>query len=143
MSTVANCLANKRPGAVSLPPSATVLAALELMRDRKMRSVLVVDAGKLKGIVTQGDCAMKVLRPGLSASETRLESIMTPEPLTVSPEAPLERCMDLMMGRRIRHLPVTEQGQLIGMISIGDLMRHLLSQQSQHIDQLSKHLGAR
>jgi CBS domain-containing protein len=84
---------------------------------------------------------MKVLRPGLSAAETTLESIMTREPLTVSPEAPLERCMDLMMGRRIRHLPVTEQGHLIGMISIGDLMRHLLNQQSQQIDQLAKHLG--
>ena len=141
MSTVATCLATKRPGAVSLPPSAKVLAALDLMRDRKMRSVLVVDAGKLKGIVTQGDCAMKVLRPGLSAAETSLEAIMTREPLTVGPEAPLERCMDLMIGQRIRHLPVTEQGHVIGMISIGDLMRHLLNQQSQQIDQLAKHIG--
>ena len=78
---------------------------------------------------------------GLSAAETSLEAIMTREPLTVGPEAPLERCMDLMMGQRIRHLPVTEQGHVIGMISIGDLMRHLLNQQSQQIDQLAKHIG--
>jgi CBS domain-containing protein len=123
-----------------LPPEATVLAALDLMRDRRMRSVLVAEGTRLVGIVTQGDCAMKVLRPGLIATQTLLRDIMTRDPQCISPDAPLEKCMDLMMNRRIRHLPVSDKGQVIGMLSIGDIVREMLGRQSRQIDQLERKL---
>jgi len=140
MTTVGHCIARKRPGAVMLPPEATVLSALDLMRDRKMRSVLVSEGTQLVGIVTQGDCAMKVLRLGRSAAHTALREVMTRDPLCISPDAPLEKSMDLMMSRRIRHLPVLDKGQVIGMLSIGDIVRDMLGRQSRQIDQLERKL---
>ena len=140
MSTVATCLATKRPGAVSLPPSAKVLAALDLMRDRKMRSVLVVDAGKLKGIVTQGDCAIKVLLPGRDARTVTLDEIMSRNPQTVNLAATLDQCMKMMMARSIRHLPVLDGSTVVGMVSIGDIVKDIMQQQGDHIRYLETYI---
>lgn len=140
MSTVKDCLAKKSAVVLSLESSATVQQALQLMRDRKIRAVLVIDAGELVGIVSQGDCAIKVLLPERSPSETRLSEIMTRNPITVGLADPLGQCMATMMSRSIRHLPVVDAGKVVGMVSIGDTVKDIMAQQGQLIQYLETYI---
>lgn len=133
MSSVKNCLDTKKSLIYSLPGNATVIEALQLMRGNRIRSVLVIEQGKLVGIVTQGDCAIKVLLPGHSAQDTHLSDIMTCNPITISPAALLDQCMKIMVARRIRHLPVVDDGQVVGLVSIGDIVKDLMLRQGQQI----------
>jgi CBS domain-containing protein len=136
MSSVKNCLDLKKSLIYSLPGNATVIEALQLMRSNRIRSVLVIDNGKLTGIVTQGDCAIKVLLPGRSAQDTHLSDIMTSNLVTISPAALLDQCMKIMVSRRIRHLPVVVDGQVVGLVSIGDIVKDLMLRQGQQIRHL-------
>jgi CBS domain-containing protein len=136
MASVKNCLNRKKGLVYSLPSSSSVYSALELMRANRIRSVLVIDDGRLQGIVTQGDCAIKVLLAERSPRQTPLADIMTRNPLTVGSAAPLDRCLKLLMSRRIRHLPVVDNDHVAGVISIGDCVQYLMQQQDQHIRQL-------
>jgi CBS domain-containing protein len=96
------------------------------MRDNKVRAVLVIDDGVLVGIVTQGDCAIKVLLPGLDARQTPVGQVMTRNPVTVKLDDQLEGCMALMSARGFRHLPVLEGGKVVGVISIGDVVKDII-----------------
>ena len=136
MSSVKNCLDLKKSLIYSLPGNATVIEALQLMRANRIRSVLVIEQGRLLGIVTQGDCAIKVLLAGRSAQDTHLSDIMTRDPVTVSQAALLDQCMKIMVSRRIRHLPVLDQGQVVGLVSIGDIVKDLMLRQGQQIRHL-------
>ncbi len=136
MSSVKNCLDLKKSLIYSLPGNATVIEALQLMRSNRIRSVLVIDNGKLTGIVTQGDCAIKVLLPGRSAQDTHLSDIMSSNLVTISPAALLDQCMKIMVSRRIRHLPVVDDGQVVGLVSIGDIVKDLMLRQGQQIRHL-------
>ena len=140
MSTVKACLAQKSPQIHSLDSSAKVVRALQTMRDNRVRSVLVIEDDQLKGIVTQGDCAIKVLLPGLDANNVTLGDIMTRDPLTVSPQALLDQCMKIMIARSIRHLPVLDSGRVIGMVSIGDIVKNIIQQQGDHIRHLETYI---
>ena len=140
MSTVKACLAQKSPQIHSLGSSAKVVRALQLMRDNRVRSVLVIEDDQLKGIVTQGDCAIKVLLPGADANNVTLGEIMTRDPLTVGQQALLDQCMKIMIARSIRHLPVLEAGRVIGMVSIGDIVKNIIEQQGDQIKFLETYI---
>jgi CBS domain-containing protein len=142
VTTVQTCLAQKRqPGmVVSVGPDDRVVNALELMREKRVRSVLVVEAHRLLGIVTQGDCAMKVLLPGHDAAQVRARDIMTTELMTVNPADPLEACMGVMASRNLRHLPVLDGDRVVGMISIGDVVKDRIREMGQQINFLETYI---
>ncbi|MEY4212568.1 MAG: CBS domain-containing protein [Burkholderiaceae bacterium] len=140
MSTVKSCIARKSGQIKSLPSSASVLEALTMMREHRIRAVLIIDDDQLSGIVSQGDCAIRVLLPGKDASATRVSDIMTRDPLTVTPEHTIDHCMKIMMSRSIRHLPVTDAGRITGMVSIGDVVKDIMQQQGELIKYLETYI---
>src|SRR6188472_3523385 len=105
MNTVKNALAHKSGALIHVRSGDMVVEALRQMRDNRVRSVLVIDDEVLVGIVTQGGCAIKVLLPGLDAKHTRVDQVMTANPVTVKPDDPLQGCMAMMAARGFRHLP--------------------------------------
>ncbi len=142
MTTVKACLEQKPQPIVlvSVGSDDPVVMALQLMRDRRVRAVLVIDAGTLKGIVTQGDCAIKVLLPGLDAKQVRVKEVMTANPVTVKLHDPIEACTGLMASRNFRHLPVVEAGQVVGVVSIGDVVKDSIRQMGQQIGFLETYI---
>jgi CBS domain-containing protein len=136
VATVKNCIDQKSANIISLTPNDSVFDALELMKNNKVRSIMIIDGGALKGIVTQGDCAIKVLLPGWNAKQTLLGTIMTKNPVTVSLADQLDTCMNTMASRNLRHLPVVEAGKVMGMVSIGDIVKDIIRQQGDQIKQL-------
>ena len=140
MATVKNCIDQKSAAVISLTPTDSVFDALELMKNHKIRSIMVIDGTVLKGIVTQGDCAIKVLLPGWNAKQTLLATVMTPDPVTVVMADELDKCMNTMASRNIRHLPVVESGKVIGMVSVGDIVKNIIRQQGDQIKQLETYI---
>jgi CBS domain-containing protein len=110
------------------------------MRDNLVRSVLVIDSDQLVGIVSQGDCAIKVLLPGLSAKEVLVKAIMTPNPISVAYEDDLRDCMQIMISKRIRHLPVVDEGKVRGVISVGDVVKDTLEHRTGQIQFLERYI---
>ena len=123
MSTVKSALARKSGALIHVRSGDMVVEALRQMRDNRVRSVLVIDDDVLVGIVTQGDCAIKVLLPGLDAKQTPVGQVMTGNPVTVKPDDRLEGCMAMMAARGFRHLPVLDGAELVGIVSIRDISR--------------------
>jgi CBS domain-containing protein len=138
--TVKTCLSQKPGALISVTSAESVQRALELMKEHRVRSVLVIDGGRLVGIITQGDCAIRVLLAGRDARTTPVAEIMTPDPLTVKPEDPLEACMGLMANRSIRHLPVLDGGRVIGIVSIGDIVKDLIRQLGDQVSFLETYI---
>ena len=136
MSTVKDCLKRKSGQVFSLTSSDSVIQALEMMKSHRIRSVMVIDAGTLVGMVSQGDCAIKVLLAGLDPAQTPLSQIMTRNPMTVGIGDTMQSCMETMSSRNFRHLPVVEAGAVVGMVSIGDIVKDIISQQGDHIRHL-------
>jgi CBS domain-containing protein len=123
MSTVKDALAQKSGALIYVRSDNFVVEALCQMRDNRVRSVLVIDDDVLVGILTQGDCAIKVLLPGLDAKHTPVSQVMTGKPVTVKLNDQLEGCMAMMAARGFRHLPVLDAGKVVGVISIGDVVK--------------------
>ena len=140
MATVQQCLQSKPSRLVSVRSSDFVVQALQLMRDHRVRAVLVVDDNKLVGIVTQGDCAIKVLLPGKDAKATVVSEVMTRDPMTVRPADPLEACMGLMANRGFRHLPVLEGSRVVGVISVGDVVKDQVRRMGEQIGFLETYI---
>jgi CBS domain-containing protein len=136
MNTVKDVLAQKSGALVHVHSGAMVVEALRQMRDRRVRSVLVIDNGVLAGIVTQGDCAIKVLLPGLDAKQTSVRQVMTSDPVTVKPDDQLEGCMAMMAVRGFRHLPVLDAGKVVGVISIGDVVKDIIRNLEHNVGDL-------
>lgn len=136
MATVKNCIDQKSATVISLKSSDSVFDALELMKNNKVRSIMIIESGALTGIVTQGDCAIKVLLPGWNAKQTLLGSIMTKTPVTVGLADELDTCMNTMASRNLRHLPVVDNGKVLGMVSVGDIVKDIIRQQGDQIKQL-------
>lgn len=126
MGTVKSALAQKSGALVHVRSDDMVVEALRQMRDNSVRSVLVIDDDVLVGIITQGDCAIKVLLPGLDAKQTKVAEVMTASPVTVRPDDQLQGCMAMMAGRGFRHLPVLDAGKVVGVISIGDVVKEII-----------------
>ena len=140
MSTVKNALAQKRAALIHVRSGDMVVEALRQMRDNRVRSVLVIDDDVLVGIVTQGDCAIKVLLPGLDAKQTPVGQVMTGNPVTVKPDDRLEGCMALMAERGFRHLPVLDAGKVVGVISIGDVVKDIIRDLEQNVGDLTGYI---
>lgn len=141
MATVRDCLDQKPNRIISVRSDDKVVNALQLMRDNRVRAVLVIDDDRLSGIVTQGDCAIKVLLPGGDARQVPVKNIMTPNPLTVKPTDPVEACMGLMAARSFRHLPVLDGGgRVVGVVSIGDVVKDHIRQMGQQIGFLETYI---
>lgn len=117
-----------------------VLDAVKLMAEKSVGALLVIDDGKLAGIVSERDYARKVVLMSRSSHTAEVREIMTPDVITVSPSQTMEYCMELMTDKRLRHLPVMEEGELIGLISIGDLVKNIISDQKFMIQQLEKYI---
>ncbi len=140
MPTVKSCLDQKPARIVAVRSDDPVIAALQQMRENRVRAVLVMDDDRLVGIITQGDCAIKVLLPGGDARTTRVRDVMTADPMTVKPADPLEACMGLMANRGFRHLPVLDGGRVVGVISIGDVVKDHIRQMGQQIGFLETYI---
>jgi CBS domain-containing protein len=133
MTKVKQVIEQKANTIFSVQSSDTVENVLMLMRDHRVRAILVIDDGELVGIVSQGDCAIKVLLPNNNPKQVTVSKIMTANPLTISPSSPLEECMAIMVHKHIRHLPVLEKNKVVGVISIGDLVKSIIEAQGSQI----------
>jgi CBS domain-containing protein len=140
MTTVKKVIDQKNSNIISLRSTDSVEDVLILMRDHRVRAVLVVDDDTLVGIVSQGDCAIKVLLPNNNPKEIAVSQIMTKNPLTVTPENSLDECMAIMVHKHIRHLPVLESSKLVGVISIGDIVKNVIEMQGSQIQFLENYI---
>lgn len=137
MSTVKSALAQKKGALIHVRSGDMVVEALRRMRDSRVRSVLVIDDGVLVGIITQGDCAIKVLLPGLDAKQTPVGQVMTRDPVTVKPDDQLDGCMAMMSERGFRHLPVLDAGKVVGVISVGYVVKHIIRDLELNVGELT------
>lgn len=141
MTTVAEILKSKAdPAVYAAAPSDTVYSALRLMADKGIGALLVKEGDTIVGIFTERDYARKVALLGRTSDQTRVRDVMTDAVLFVEPSQTTDACMQLMTSKRLRHLPVMEGGQLVGLISIGDLVKHIISEQQFTIAQLEHYI---
>lgn len=140
MITVGEILNRKGHDIWSISPNATVYEALELMADKNIGAVLVTDGGTLVGILSERDYARKVILKGLASKEVPVRRIMTDRVICVRTDQTAEDCMALMTDKRVRHLPVLEYDRLIGVISIGDVVKAIISDQGFIIKQLENYI---
>lgn len=140
MKTARQLLAQKGNQTLSVEISASVYDALLTMAEHDVGALLVVNKGKLAGIFSERDYARSVILKGLSSKQTSITEVMSAKVITVSPDQTVEDCMNLMTDKRIRHLPVLDQGKLIGVLSIGDLVKETIAYQRFLIEQLEKYI---
>jgi len=133
MNTVKDCLGQKPSRVVSVRSTDTIQKALELMKVNRVRAVLVIDDDKLAGIVSQGDCAIRALLPGKDAASTLVT-------ITVKLGDPMEYCMGLMADKGFRHLPVMGGTAVVGVISIGDVVKDMMGKLSEHVSFLETYI---
>jgi hypothetical protein len=141
MTTVKQVIEQKANTLFSVRSADSVENVLMLMRDHRVRAILVVDDGNLVGIVSQGDCAIKVLLPHNNPKQVTVSKIMTANPLTVMPSNSLEECMAIMVHKHIRHLPVMENNKVVGVISVGDLVKSIIELQGSQIKFLETYIN--
>lgn len=140
MQIVRQVLEDKGFDVWSVPPDATIYEALELMAEKNIGAVLVLDGEELAGIFSERDYARKVVLQGKASRETAVREGMTSQVVCVRPERSIEGCMALMTDKRIRHLPVLEGQRVVGVISIGDVVRAYISQQANVIEHLQSYI---
>lgn len=140
MKTVRDLLAGKSSEVWSIGPDATVYDAIALMSERGIGAVLVLDGGKLAGILSERDYARRVILKGKASRETRVREIMTTELIHVTHDKTLDDCMAIMTTSRIRHLPVLHEGRLAGILSIGDIVKAMLTEREAQIEQLESYI---
>jgi CBS domain-containing protein len=140
MKTVAQLLKLKPAGVISVTPDVPVLDALKVLADKDIGAVFVMDGQRVVGIFSERDYARKVALKGKSAADTPVSEIMTREVFFVTPAQTNEDCMALMTEKRGRHLPVIDNGQVVGVLSIGDLVKDAISEQQFVIDQLVRYI---
>ena len=140
-NTIGAVLESKGKLICAVSPGTSVFDALSMMAEQDIGAVLVMDGDRLCGVLSERDYARKVILLGRSSAETPVWQIMTSDVVTVSPEDMVHRCMEIMTERRIRHLPVVEKGKLIGIISIGDLVKAVIEEQQQTITQLERYIA--
>ena len=140
MTTVRQLLEGKDRALYSVAPEAPVLEAIRLMAEHHVGALLVMKGETLSGIVSERDYARKVILRGRSSADTPVRDIMSSPVITVTPADAVTHCMELMTERRVRHLPVTDGARVIGMISIGDLVKAVIAEQKNHIEQLESYI---
>lgn len=142
MHTLRQLLGSKAPEIYAVASGDSVIDAIRLMAEKSVGAVLVMDGASLAGIVSERDYARKVVLHGRSSADTSVRDIMTPGVITVGPNHTVEHCMQLMTDHRIRHLPVLEDGEVIGVISIGDLVKAVIEDQKVQLDQLQRYIAS-
>lgn len=140
MKLVKHLLKEKGNAIWSVTPDTMVYDALKLMAEREVGALLVLEGGKLVGIISERDYARKVILKGKSSLDTPVKEIMTPRVQFVRPEQTVEECMALMTDKRIRHLPVLVDDQVIGVLSIGDLVKAVISEKDFMLKQLENYI---
>ena len=143
MGRVADILANKGAGVESVPPDTTAFDAVSRMIERGVGSLLVVEADNIAGIFTERDYLRRVTLSGRDAKSTRVRDIMTTRVVYVDSSKSVQECMAIMTQKRFRHLPVVDAGRLVGVISIGDLVKHLTREQQVEIRFLTEYITGR
>jgi CBS domain-containing protein len=140
MKTVAQMLEGKPTGVISISPDAKVVDALKLLAERDVGAVLVMDGSRLVGIFSERDYARRVALKGKSSSDTPVSEVMTRQVVFVTPAQTNEECMALMTQKHIRHLPVIDKDRVLGVLSIGDLVKDAISEQQFIISQLEHYI---
>ena len=140
MRSVRQLLEAKAPEVFAIGPDAPVVDAIRLMAEKRIGALLVMQSGKLSGIVSERDYARKVVLQGRSSSDTPVRDIMTAQVVTIALDDTAEHCMQLVTDRRIRHLPVVDAGHVLGVVSIGDLVRAVIEDQQLELDQLQRYI---
>lgn len=142
MKNVSHILRSKPVDTVhTIAPSATMYDALKLMADKNIGALVVVEGSQILGILTERDYARKIALQGRSSKETRVSEVMSSPVMYVDPNRSTEECMVLMTETRLRHLPVLENGKLVGLVSIGDLVKDIISEQSFIIEELQRYIA--
>jgi CBS domain-containing protein len=140
MAVVAQLLKHKRDTIYSVGPEAPVLEAIRLMAEHGVGALLVMQGEQLVGVVSERDYARKVILKGRSSSETSVRQIMSSPVLTVRPDQSVRECMQIVNDMRVRHLPVVEGERVVGVLSIGDLVRAVLEEQQKTIEELEQYI---
>jgi CBS domain-containing protein len=140
MKTVRQIIEGKTHKVLSISPDATVYDALKLMAERDVGALVVMDGDRLVGIFSERDYARKVILHGKASKDTYVREIMTEKVLCVRPEQTMDQCMALMTDKRVRHLPVLDHKHVIGVISIGDVVKEVISEQQFMIEQLEQYI---
>ena len=141
MQTVNQLLRHKGGKIFSVAPTDSVLRAIEVMASCHVGALLVMDQDTLLGIISERDYARKVILKHRSSHDTPVGDIMTAPAITVTPNDTVHHCMQLMTEGRFRHLPVIKAGRVLGILSIGDLVKAVIQEQSQHIEQLERYIA--
>ena len=141
MQIVSQLLRVKGAEIFSVTPQDSVLHAIEIMATRHVGALLVMSQGSLMGIISERDYARKVILKNRSSHDTPVGDIMTSPAISVTPEDTVHRCMQLMTEGRFRHLPVVKNGRVLGILSIGDLVKAVIQEQSEHIEQLERYIA--
>jgi CBS domain-containing protein len=142
MKTVSELLQDKSGGVLSVTPESSVFEALKLMAEKNVGALLVMSGDALRGILSERDYARKVILLGKSSHDLAVRDIMSDKVVSVTPKQTVDDCMGLMTGHRIRHLPVIEGGRVIGVLSIGDLVKAVIKEQQQTIQQLESYINS-
>ena len=140
-ASVSEILSHKGHNVWSIEPEATVYEALELMAEKNVGSLLVIEHDRLVGIMTERDYSRKVILKGRSSKETAVKEILSGQIFKVSPDHTVEDCMRLMTSHRVRHLPVLDGDHILGVVSIGDLVNWIISAQTATIEQLQTYIA--
>lgn len=142
MGTVHDILASKGDAVFSVGPDATVLEALGVMAERNVGAVLVIDGDRLVGILSERDYARKVVLAGRSSKDSKVREVMTSHVVCVAPSRRVDECMALMTDKRLRHLPVLDHKRVVGIVSIGDLVKATIDDQQFTIEQLQSYIAS-
>ncbi|RPJ47346.1 MAG: CBS domain-containing protein [Betaproteobacteria bacterium] len=140
METVSQLLQAKGSLVLSVSPDTSVFEALKLMAEKNVGALLVMSDGRLRGIMSERDYARKVILLGKSSHELAASDIMSDDVVSVTPAQTVDDCMALMSSHRVRHLPVIDNGRVVGVLSIGDLVKALIEMQQQTIQQLESYI---
>ena len=143
MKTVANILAVKGSEIFKVAPGASVYEALQILAEKSAGALVVTEGGKLVGIISERDYARKVVLVDQSSRDTLVSEIMSSDVKTVAPTASIEECMELMTERHIRHLPVLKDDELVGVISIGDVVKAVIADLAAMVEQLDSYIRGR
>ena len=142
MRTVRHLLEAKTPEVFAIGPDASVIEAVRLMAEKGIGALLVMQGGRLAGILSERDYARKIVLQGRSSADTPVRDIMTADVVTVGLDDTADRCMQIVTERRIRHLPVVDRDAVLGVVSIGDLVKAVIEDQQLELDQLQRYIAS-